>query len=321
MDLTIPLTRRAALSRAAVLAGALAAPAIVARAATKITYGYSAVSDFATVFIATDEGLFARRGLEVEPKFIPINSTIPAAVEAGSLQMGGPTPTGYLQAVLGGLDHVVLGGGGVLSKTYTELGLVAKAGAGIRNAQDCVGKKIGVPGIGALLHVAFRQWLKINGVDANGVNFVESPFPQHADMIRGGSIDAVVTGGPFMTRIVDSGGGYVASYFTTFLPEGYPTVLHVARRDWAAQNPAAVKAFRDAISEAAAFLLQPRNDARVRELMAKYLKLPPPAVARMQISPPGPIVTAKQLQWWGTLLREQGLATTLPNYPDLIAKA
>ena len=36
---------------------------------------------------------------------------------------------------------------------------------------------------------------------------------------------------------------------------------------------------------------------------------------------PGPIVTAKQLQWWGTLLREQGLATTLPNYPDLIAKA
>ena len=321
MDTTTPLTRRAALSRAAALAGALAAPAIVARAATKITYGYSAVSDFATVFIATDEGLFARRGLEVEPKFIPINSTIPAAIEAGSLQMGGPTPTGYLQAVLGGLDHVVLGGGGVLSKTYTELGLVAKAGAGIRNAQDCVGKKIGVPGIGALLHVAFRQWLKINGVDANGVSFVESPFPQHADMIRGGSIDAVVTGGPFMTRIVDSGGGYVASYFTTFLPEGYPTVLHVARRDWAAQNPAAVKAFRDAINEAAAFLLQPRNDARVRELMAKYLKLPPPAVARMQISPPGPIVTAKQLQWWGTLLREQGLASTLPNYPDLIAKA
>lgn len=321
MNTPAHFTRRAALGRAAAVAGALAAPAIVARAGTKIAYGYSAVSDYATVFIATDEGLFARRGLEVEPKFIPINSTIPAAVEAGSLQMGGPTPTGYLQAVLGGLDHVVLGGGGVLSKTYTELGLVAKAGAGIRSAQDCVGKKIGVPGIGALLHVAFRQWLKINGVNAGSVTFIESPFPQHADMLRGGTIDAVVTGGPFMTRIVDSGGGYVASYFTTFLPEGYPTVLHVARRDWATQNPTAVKAFRDAINEAAAFLLQPRNDARVRELMAKYLKLPPPAVAKMQISPPGPIVTAKQLQWWGTLLREQGIVGNQPNYPDLIAKA
>lgn len=321
MDTPTHFTRRTALVRTAALAGALAAPALVARAATKITYGYSAVSDFATVFIATDEGLFARRGLEVEPKFIPINSTIPAAIEARSLQMGGPTPTGYLQAVLGGLDHVVLGGGGVLSKTYTELGLVARAGAGIRSAQDCAGKKIGVPGIGALLHVAFRQWLKINGIDAGTVTFIESPFPQHSDMLRGGAIDGVVTGGPFMTRIVDSGAGYVASYFTTFLPEGYPTVLHVARRDWAAQNPAAVKAFRDAINEAAAFLLQPRNDARVRELMAKYLKLPPPAVAKMQISPPGPIVTAKQLQWWGTLLREQGLASTVLNYPDLIAKA
>lgn len=322
MDTPTPLTRRAALARATALAGALAAPAFATRAATtKITYGYSAVSDFATVFIAADEGLFARRGLEVEPKFIPINSTIPAAIQAGSLQMGGPTPTGYLQAVLGGLDHVVVGGGGVLSKTYTELGLVARAGAGVRSAQDCVGKKIGVPGIGALLHVAFRQWLKLSGIDANSVSFVESPFPQHADMLCGGAIDAVVTGGPFMTRIVDGGGGYVASYFTTFLPEGYPTVLHVARRDWAAANTAAVRGFREAINEAAAFLLQPKNDARVRELMAKYLKLPAPAVAKMQISPPGPIVTAKQLQWWGTLLREQGLASTLPNYAELIAKA
>lgn len=316
-----PLTRRQALVRATALGTALAAPALISRAATKISYGYSAVSDFATLFIATDEGLFARRGLEVEPKFIPINSTIPAAIEAGSLQLGGPTPTSYLQAVVGGLDHVVVGGGGVLSKTYTELGLVAKAGAGIRSAQDCAGKKIGVPGIGALLHVAFRQWLKLNGVDAGTVSFVESPFPQHADMLRGGAIDAVVTGGPFMMRILDGGGGYVASYFTTFLPEGYPTVLHVARRDWAAQNTAAVKAFRDAINEAAAFLLQPKNDTRARELLAKYLKLPPPAVAKMQISPPGPIVTAKQLQWWGTLLREQGLTGTHPNYPNLIAKA
>lgn len=313
-------TRRAALLRGAALLGAMAVPALPARAATKIAYGYSAVSDFATLFLATDEGLFGKRGLEVEPKFIPINSTIPAAIESGSLQMGGPTPTGFLQAVHGGLDHVVIGGGGVLSKTYTELGLVARAGAGIRSAQDCVGKKIGVPGLGALLHVAFRQWLKINGVDAGGVNFIESAFPQHADMIRGGTVDAVVTGGPFMTRIVDGGTGYVASYFSTFLPEGYPTVLHVARRDWAAQNAPAVRAFREAINEATAFMLQPKNDARVREVLAKYLKLPAPSVAKMQISPPGPVVTAKQLQWWGTLLREQGFTNAQLNYPDLIAK-
>jgi len=126
-----------------VLAGtAVAAPWVHAQTSpTKIAYGYSAVTDFATVFIAIDEGLFARHGLEVEARFLPLNPTIIPALQAGSLQIGGPTPTSFLQAVEAGLDHVVLGGGGVLSKTYTELGLVARAGTGIRNAADCVGKK------------------------------------------------------------------------------------------------------------------------------------------------------------------------------------
>ena len=315
------LTRRHLIASGAALAATLRAPAPRAQTPTKIAYGYSAVSDFATVFVAVDEGFFAKRGLEVEPKFIPLNPTILPAIQSGSLQVGGPTPTAFLQAVDGGLDQVVIGGGGVLSKTYTELGLVARAGSGIKAAHDCAGKKIGVPGLGALLHVTFRQWLKMNGVDHKQVTFIEAPFPQHADLLRGGAVDAVVSGGPFMARIIDSGAGYVASYYTTFLPEGYPTVLHVARRDWVQANPAAVKAFREGIQEAAAFMLQPKNEARMRASLGKYLKLPAPVTAKMQISPPGPVVGPKQLQWWAYMMREQELIKALPALNDLIAKA
>lgn len=297
--------------------------ALPARAQPRVSvaYGYSAVSDFATVFQAVEQGFFARRGLDLEPKFIPLNPTIVPGIESGSLQMGGPTPTSYLQAVDAGLAHAVIGGGGVLSKTYTELGLVARAGTGIRSARDCIGKKIGVPGLGALLHVTFRQWLKVNGVDQKQVVFIEAPFPQHADLIRGGSLDAVVSGGPFMARIVDSGAGYVASYYSTFLPEGYPTILHVARRDWAEKHPAAVQAFREGIAEAAQFMKVAANDGKVRDTLAKYLKLPPPVAAKMQISPPGPVVTVKQLQWWSDLMLEQGLIKQRPPLESLIVKA
>lgn len=315
------MKRRSLLQAAATAtAAALAWPAL-AQQRTKLVYGYSAVSDFASIFLAADEGMFARRGLDVELKFIPLNPTITPGIESGSLQVGGPTPTSYLQSIEGGLDHVVLGGGGVLSKTYTELGLVARAGTGLRSAKDCIGKKIGVPGIGALLHVTFLQWLRMNGVDARQVSFVEAPFPQHADLLRGGSIDAVVTGGPFMARIIDSGAGYVASFYTTFLPEGYPTILHAAKRDWVEKNPAAVKAFRDSLGEATAFMLQAKNDATVRASLAKYLKLPAPVAAKMQISPPGPVVTVKQLKWWADLMLEQGLLKQPPALGPLIAKA
>jgi NitT/TauT family transport system substrate-binding protein len=312
------LNRRKALSALGAVALVAASPAFAQT--TKIVFGYTAVTDFLSVLAAVEQGYFSKRNLDVEPKFIPLNSTIPAAIQAGSLQIGGPTPSVFLQSVDGGLDQVVLAGGGILSKTYTELAVVARAGSGIKAPQDFIGKKVGVPGLGALLHVTFRQWLKVNGVDWKKVNFIETPFPQHADLIRGGSIDAVVTGGGFLARIVESSTGYVVSYYTTFLPEGQPTIVHVATREWVKANPAAAKAFAQGVVEGAAFVSNPKNDAAVREYAVKYLKTPAPLAAKMQITPPGAVVTEKQLNWWVGLMKEQDMLKATPNVAQLLVK-
>jgi NitT/TauT family transport system substrate-binding protein len=307
--------------RHALAAGAaFGSTGLVRAQGTRIVFGYTAVTDFASVFVAKEEGFFDKRKLEVELKFVPINSTIPAAIQSDSLQMGGPTPSVYLQAVDGGLDHVVVCGGGLTSKQLTGFGLVARAGSGIRNAADCVGKKIGVPGLGAFLHVSFRAWLKQSGVDYNKVSFIEAAFPQHGDLLRGGSLDAVVTADPFMSRITDTGAGYVASYYSTFLPDGQPTILYTARRDWAQKNAAAVKAFRDAIGEAAALMVKPGNEARVRTAIGKYIKLPPEVLAKAQISPPAPVINDKQLQYWVGLMKDQGMLKADPAVATLIVK-
>lgn len=312
------LNRRAALGTLGAASAALAFPALAQSG--KIVFGYTAVTDFASVFVAAEQGYFTKRKLDVELKFIPLNSTIPAAIQSDSLQMGGPTPSVFLQSVDGGLDHVVVAGGGVTSKTITGFGLVAKAGSGIRSAQDVIGKKVGVPGLGAFLHVTFRAWLKQSGVDYKKVNFVEASFPQHGDLLRGGSIDAVVTADPFMSRIVDSGVGYVASYYSTFLEAGNHTILYAAKRDWAQKNAAQVKLFREAVQEAATFMGQPKNDAAVRDAIAKYTKLPPAVVAKVQISPPGPTVSEKQMNYWVGLMKDQGMLQTEPKVATLIVK-
>ena len=313
------MKRRNALHALAALPVAASLPAR-AQAPTKIVFGYTAVTDFTSVFVAAEEGYFKKRGLDVELKFIPINSTIPAAIQSDSLQIGGPTPSVFLQAVDGGLDHVVVAGGGVTSKSITGFGLVARAGSGIKTAQDTVGKKIGVPGLGAFLHVTFRAWLKSQGVDYKKVNFVEAAFPQHGDLLRGGSVDAVVSADPFMSRITDSGVGYVASYYSTFLPEGQPTIIHTARRDWVEKNAAAAKAFREALQEAAAFMANPKNNDKVRAAIGKYIKLPPDVIAKVQISPPGPVVTEKQLAYWVGLMKDQDMLKTTPDVARLIVR-
>ena len=287
---------------------------------TKILLGYTAVTDFASAFVAAEQGFFDKRKLDVELKFIPLNSTIPAALQSDSLQVGGPTPSVFLQAVDGGLDLVVLAGAGVTSKSITGFGVVARSGTGIKNPQDFVGKKVGVPGLGAFLQVTFRAWLEANGVDYKKVNFVEAPFPQHADLLRGGSIDAVVTADPFMARITDSGAGYVASYYSTFLPEGNPTIVYASTRAWARANAGAAKGFREAIVDGANFVKDPKNDAAVRAAIGKFIKLPPEVLAKAQISPPGPIVTEKQLAYWVGLMKEQEMLKGSPDLATLIVK-
>ena len=177
-----------------------------------------------------------------------------------------------------------------------------------------------MPGLGAFLHVTFRGWLKQNGVDYRKVNFVEAPFPQHADLLRGGSVDAVVTADPFMSRITDSGAGYVASFYATFLPDGNPTIVFAAKRDWAQANAAAARGFREAVIEGAAFIQQPKNDAAVRAAIGKYIKLPPEVLAKMQISPPGPVVSEKQLAYWVALMKDQDMLKADPKLATLIFK-
>ncbi|MES2512423.1 MAG: ABC transporter substrate-binding protein [Pseudomonadota bacterium] len=314
----LTINRRTALTTLGAASAAMAFPAFAQSG--KIVFGYTAVTDFASVFVAAEQGYFTKRKLDVELKFIPLNSTIPAAIQSDSLQMGGPTPSVFLQSVEGGLDHVVFAGGGITSKTITGFGLVAKAGSGIRTAQDVVGKKVGVPGLGAFLHVTFRAWLKQSGVDYKKVNFVEASFPQHGDLLRGGSIDAVVSADPFMSRIVDSGVGYVASYYSTFLEAGNHTIVYAAKRDWAQKNAAQVRLFREAVLEAATFIGQPKNDEAVRAAIAKYTKLPPAIVAKVQISPPGPTVSEKQMAYWVGLMKDQGMLQTDPKVANLIFK-
>ncbi|PIF75990.1 NitT/TauT family transport system substrate-binding protein [Variovorax sp. 54] len=314
------MKRRTLLSALAAASATASLPSRAQQAHPKIVFGYTAVTDFASVFVAAEEGYFKKRSLEVELKFIPLNSTIPAALQSDSLQIGGPTPSVFLQAVDGGLDLVLVAGGGLTSKTITGFGLVARAGSGIKSPQDCVGKKIGVPGLGAFLHVTFRAWLKDSGVDYRKVNFIEAAFPQHADLLRGGSVDAVVSADPFMSRITESGAGYVASYYSTFLPENNQTIVHAAKREWVAKNPATARAFREALVESAAFMQQPKNDAKVRAAIGKYIKLPAEVLAKVQVSPPGPVVTDKQLGYWTGLMKEQDMLKTSIDVAKLIAK-
>jgi NitT/TauT family transport system substrate-binding protein len=290
-----------------VAAAALAVVGLAADVAaqTKINIGYTAVTDFASAFVAKEEGFFAKHGIDAELTLIAINSTIPAALLSNSLQVGGPTPSVFLQAVDGGLDLVGVAGGSVTDKSVSAAGVVVRTGVEVKKPEDFIGKKVGAPGIGAFLHVLFRHWLIEKGVDPKKISFVEVSFPTMNDILKAGTVDAVVTAEPIMGRMVAAGTGYIAARYVDDLPEGKPGIMYAATRDWATKNPAALKGFRAAIAEGAVFVKT--NPDKTRAHIGKYIKLPPEVLQTMKISVPDPVLTVDQLAWWRDVMAKQDM--------------
>ncbi|MDB5410754.1 MAG: metal transporter substrate-binding protein [Rhodospirillales bacterium] len=289
-----------------------------AQADTKIKLGYTAVADYASAFIAKDQGFFAKHGLDVEFISIAINSNLPSALLSDSIEVGLPTPSVFLQANDGGLDLVIIGGAAVTDPASSNRAVLARPDSGIRTAQDFVGKTVGAPGLGALLHVLFREWLTEKGVDYKRVNFVEIGLPQLSDTLRAGTIDAGIATDPFMSRVVTGGTGYVVSNFVAELPPGISTAFFATTRDWARKNAATVKAFQDALLEAVDY--DAKNPEAWRPIVGKFIKLPPDVLATVQHPKLQLEVTSQQVDYWAGVMARQAMLNAKPDAATLIIR-
>ena len=119
------LTRRSALAGAT--AAALPLPAI-GQSVTKVAVGYVSASDFVPLLVAKDKGFFQKRGIDADPKRIPIMTNIPAGLVSGDLQIGACTMPVLLQANDGGLELQLVSGAARHLKETSKIGLIVRAG-------------------------------------------------------------------------------------------------------------------------------------------------------------------------------------------------
>ena len=272
----------------------------------KLKIACTATSDCASAMVARDEGIFAKHGLDADVSLIAINTTIPPAIVSDSIQIGGPTATVFLQAVDGGLDLVAVAGASVMDPVSAgAVAAVARNGVTINDAKDFVGKKVGAPGIGAFLHVLFVKWLIDKGVDPKTVNFVEVTFPTQSDALKSGSVDAVLTGEPLITRIKNAGTGTVAVRYLLDLNRTDPILSYVSTRAFAEQHPEVIKAFRESIEEGAKIVNSDRDKAS--ESISKFTKMPIDLVRLSRPDVSQPELKGSDFAWWVETMKQQNM--------------
>jgi len=286
----------------AALSIAIATAALPAAAETpaKLNLGVGVSSDFIAAYVAKDEGVFLKHGLDVTVTNVVNSALMPAALMAGTVQIAILTGPNILLANEGGLDLVAIGAIARIQKSNPRSSLVTRAELKIAKPEDLKGKKIGLPGINSSLDLVLRKWLMDRHVKPSEVSAVETPFAQMTDLLKGGQLDGAMPLEPALSRIVDSGAAVKTFDVQSEVSPDFLGSFWAATRAWADANRATIGAFRAALGDSRDFIAQhPEAVVAIEKKRLGYVDPRGPSLA-FELKP-------TDFQFWIDLCRQVGV--------------
>jgi NitT/TauT family transport system substrate-binding protein len=293
-------------------------PAAAQAQPTKVKFGYSASAGFMSSYIAKDQGLFEKHGLDVEMVYMTKGSIIPASLVGGSLDVGIVTAPSMIRTAEGGMDLVALAATNVNSPSKRVIALMVRNDLKIEKAQDFEGKRIGIAGRYGILDTLFQKWVADRGGDLKKITFLEVGFAQMGDMLKSGQIDGATVVEPFLGRMEKAGSAKVGVEYMKDLPDGMVQGAFMATRKWAEANRAAALGFGKAIHEAVK--MYEANPEIANPSLAKHLRLKIDIVKNL----PKPVIkagiTPEQLEFWNDVAMTYGITRAKVDVSKLIFK-
>lgn len=310
--------RAAALAAAVImmLAGCAAAhsdaglTALTKSGESNITVAAIPSADLAGLYIAQDEGLFARQGLHVTITTIASTKAVIASQLNGQVDIGAGSYVGYVAAQAAGARFRILAEASTL-RPHTRV-LLTTAGSRITTLAGLVGKKIAVNGTGSIGTLLISALLAENGIAPTKVRFVtdKQGFPDMAGQLQRGHWDAAFLAEPYASKAEEDYGQVELADLDQGATLNFPIAGYVATQAWARQHPQAAAAFVRAIEEGQA--LAEDNPSAARVSVGKSDQLPGEVTAVMALPdfPVGPVDeqrmqrTADAMLQFGLLARQ-----------------
>jgi NitT/TauT family transport system substrate-binding protein len=246
---------------------------LAAQAPTKIAVGYATISASSlALWLAQDERLFAKNGIDADLVFMPGSPTLIAAINSGALAVGFTGGTAILAAAAGGADFKVL----AASHVRANHDLVVKPE--IKRAEDLRGKRFGVTSIGGTGWMAAMLVFEQLGLNADKDKLIVSAFGEMRIISRAletGTIDGALVTGNFTSQFKRAGFNILGEL------ERVPMMGNavVVKQSFLQGQRDFLRNFLRAISEAQVFVLSPIKKQSVLRVLTKRLSITDPAVA------------------------------------------
>jgi NitT/TauT family transport system substrate-binding protein len=199
------ITRRTALG--ASLALPLAAPGLHAQAPTKLRVSVIPVLDVAPLHAAIAQGYFAAEGIEIDTSTTAGGATGMPGVVAGQFRIAFSNTCSIMLGIREGLDFRFISGASRSQPAPPDaMAIMVRKGSGITSGKSLEGKRVASNTRNNIVWLRGMAWIDKTGGDYKRVTTVEVPFPQMADALAGGQIDAAIFSEPFVTAAMQSHG-------------------------------------------------------------------------------------------------------------------
>ena len=272
------------------LAGAavalLAASPVLAQT-TKLRVSTIPIIDTAPLQAAMAKGFFAAEGLEVDTTPTQGGAVGLPALAAGQVQITFSNIISIALGVKQGLPFQIIAAGAGTGDTAPDLaGLVAKSGSTIKTGKDLEGKRVAVNTRNGVIWLFARAWVQATGGDADKVTYLEVPFPQMTDAIRGDRVDAAFIVEPFLSGALAPGGGaQLVGWPYNTVQKRVPVGMYVSTESYIKANPGVIEKFTRAYNKGVDWINANKGSEEWLKIISDYTRMKPEQLKGLNLPP------------------------------------
>jgi NitT/TauT family transport system substrate-binding protein len=266
------------------------------------------IIDTAPLAAAMAQGYFKEQGLDVDTTPTVGGAVGLPALAAGAIQIGYSNIVSIVLGAHQGLGFQMIAAGSASSDSPPNTaGLFAKKGSNIRSGKDLEDKRVAVNTRSSINWLVVREWVQLTGGNPDRLTFLEVPFPNQSDAVRGNQIDAGFTVEPFLSAGVASGVTEIVGWPYDRIMKRVPISQFASTRTYIQQNPEVIERWVRAYNKGIDWVNQNQGSEEWLKLIAVHTRLTPDQIRNVAIPVWDKTVDPAAVEKIVTVMRKHGL--------------
>lgn len=247
--------------------------AFSAAAPSRLVIGYASTTPrLMPLWMARDQGFFAKYGIESEPVLLRSGATLVTGMASGDLQIGRTAGAAVLSAVAAGHDIKML----ATFSSRNSYDVVARPN--IKRAEDLRGKKLAINSVGGGTWIGAMLWIEYFGLDVQRDQILlQSVGDQgvQSQALESGVVDVVFVDSVYSKLLKQKGMNILAE--AGELKQPLVSQSTIVPGPFLQQHPDVAENYLKGEIEGIAFAVAPKNKPTVIKMIMRRLRVDAPA--------------------------------------------